>query len=463
MRRDEHPVDRLQALAALERRHDLFSFRIDGWSGWRVMRNPIYRMAQGLPLAQPARSDSRRSLRALAATAKLIWLWLVAPQRELLIRTCRSALRVPQGERFRDVYFDGLIQNGHSCVKLEEINSADFDRQAAAAVRPPDLDTVVFTFWGRVLGLLFPVKALPFCTRLAALLEQEVAVSVSPRWLRMRISTVYWQSRLFAVLLARLRPKAVLVADTGEYALRIACRRRGIRFIELQHGVLDAADAVPAWVEGDAAELVMPDLLACRGTYWIEKLADTRQGREAALPVGNELIDFARRRIVPRPPEAPLHLVATSQGLDSERLAQWLADMIAAAPPELAWRLSLKLHPMYDAATLAYDRLRGDSRVRIIAGAEQPNLFDLLTEADLHLSISSASHFDAAALGVPTVVVPLSGHELVIGAVDNVQVFLAAEPAAVWKLARHAPIDAALTHRFATPGFVENLQRVLAP
>lgn len=453
----------LQAFAALERQHGLFDFRIDGWSAWRVMRNPVFRITEGLPLAQPARSNLRRSLQALAATAKLLGLLASGPRRQLLVKTCRSGLRLPQGDGFRDVYFDGLLQRGHAYLKLEEINSPDFDQQAAKAIAKPQLDTVVFTFWGRVLGRLMPVRALPFCQQVSGLLDQHLKLKIDPQWLLMRLSTVVWQARLFALLLKRVRPAAVLVADTGEYALSIVCRRLGIRFIELQHGVFDAShpDAVPAWVSGSDAALVLPHVLACRGEFWIDKLAGTRQAMGLAKPVGNELIDLARARMSPRDARSARHLVLTSQGLDSERLAQWVVQMVAAAPSGLQWRLSIKLHPTYDAHTRDFDSLCSDPRIRVIAGADLPNVFDLLIDADLHLSITSACHFDAAALGVPSIVVPLAGHEAMLNAVDGAQIFIAHTPAEVWRLATGPRADASQMHRFAAPGFVDNLQRLL--
>lgn len=464
MQRDSHMPPPFKALDLLEHKHNLFEFKIDGWSAWRVLRNPLHCISQGLPLAQPARSNSIRSLQAIAATFKLLWLVAVRGRRELLVKTCRSGLRLKQGESFRDVYFDGLLNRGFSCIKLEEINSPDFDRQAAAAWYPSDLDPVVFTFWGRVLGMLMPVQALDYCHHVASLLADEMALVVSPRWLRMRLSTIYWQSRLYGLLLSRIRPRVVLVSDTGEYALRIACHRRGVRFIELQHGVFDDQhpDAIPLWVKGDAAELLLPDILACRGTYWIDRLATTRQGNDIAVAVGNELIDLARERRRQRAPDGNLHLVLTSQGLDSERLASWIADMLDAAPSTLKWRLSIKLHPVYDMATRAFDVFKADTRVSLIVGGEQPNVFDLLADADLHLSIASACHFDAAALGVPSVVVPLTGHESMLDAVDAAQIFIVAAPAEVWLISAAQAVEPERMHCFATPGFIDNLQRLLA-
>lgn len=452
---------RLAAFFALERRNDLFAFLVDGWSAWRVLRHPLHRMTEALPLTQPARRNASRVLAALSGTVRLAAHLLTGRRCDWLVKTCRSGLRMQTGDRFRDVYFDGLLATGKPYFKLEEINSPDFKRQARLALFPPHLDPVVFTFWGKVLAHLRPVGAArPFCDTLADMLQREVGITVSAAWLQSRISTAYWQSRLYALLLKRLCSKAVLVSDTGEYGLIIACKRLGIKLIELQHGVFDAAhpDAIPSWVDGSPEQLLLPDILACRGNYWIEQLADTRQGRDHAHAVGNELIDAARERRASRTAGGPLRIILTSQGLDSERLAQWVAAFAAAAPAGQEWQLAIKLHPVYDSKATCFDDLQQNPRIRVVGGSALPNIYDLLADADLHLSIASACHFDAAALGVPSGIIPLAGHESMLGAVDERLIHLVRQPGEAWGLPRG--LSVAKGYRFSAPGFVQQLLRL---
>jgi len=457
----------VQALMALERRHALFDERHDGWSAWRAMRNPVFLAVERLPLASAPTSNLRRAVRAIGQTAQLLRILLLSGRRDLLVKTARSGLRWQVGDKFRDIYFDGLLSRGWSYAKLEETNSHDFDAHAKRALYPGTLDPVVFTFWGRILGKLFPAPVVPFCERVAHLVHQEFGVRLDPAMLRMRVSTVHWQARLYGALLRRLRPRAVLVCDTGEYALRLASGRRRVPFIELQHGVFDQShrDAVPSWVEGDALELMLPDRLACRGAFWVERLADTRQGRDAAVAVGSEAIDDARAARAEHRRDDLRRIVLTTQGLASAALADWVARLLEAAPPDLEWQLTIKLHPVYDAGTTAYNEFASHARVRIVDGAAQPNVFALLAAADLHLSISSACHYDAAALGVPSGVVPLAGHEEMLEATDGTSIFLASDAAQVWRRIEQASDTrgpAACTERFSTPGFIDNLQRLFA-
>lgn len=460
----EERAARLEKLFELERKHDLFSFRIDGWSAWRVMRNPVYWLVAEMPLAKPGRPVGVRILEAVRGTLSFVGLLVIGGPKALVIKTCRSALRVARGAQYEDLYFDGLLRRGYSCVKLEEINTPDFDAQAAAAWRPADLNPVVFTFWGHVLGRMFPADAMSFCMRVARLLHAELQLDVSPAWLLMRVSTVVWQARLYGLLLARIRPHAVLVSDTGEYGLRLAAHRKGIRFIEIQHGVFDATqpDAIPLWVEGSAVELLLPDVLATRGEYWHEQLATTRQGRDHVVAVGDAMTDSARARRNATRERGAVHLVLTSQGLDTMRLVDWIDGLANCAPASLEWRLSIKLHPVYDFDSREFERLKKHERIRILSGAERPNVFELLAEADLHLTIGSACHFDAAAIGVRSMVIPLAGHELLRSTIDEKSFFLASSHSRVWEVAIAPDLpDLVSANRFSRPGYVDNLAGLL--
>jgi hypothetical protein len=305
---------------------------------------------------------------------------------------------------------------------------------------------------------------MPFCRFVAECLRSELQVVVDPRWLLTRISTVVWQARLYGALLARIKPRAVLVSDLGEYGLRLAAHRAGNRFIEVQHGVFDATqpDAIPLWVEGSVAELVLPDVLAARGRYWVEKLATTRQGRDHAVAVGDAMTDAARAKRAARVHDGCVRLVLTSQGLDTERLVAWIDELVRCVPPSLDWHLSIKLHPSYDFRPEKFAPLKGHKGISIISGSDLPNVFDLLADSDLHLTIASTCHFDAAAIGVRSVIIPLDGHELLMDTVDDRLFYGAASPRDVWNIASNSPsFDPAESGRFSAPGYVDNLAALL--
>lgn len=449
-----------ERLRQVEADANLFAFSIDGWSAWRVMRNVVERTTSGMPVTLPGRSRTRRVVRALRGALSLTAVLLRGERVGLIVKTTTSALRDEREGRFRDIYFDALLDRTDRWLKIEEDNSHAFTSRAKRAEKPAQLDATTFTLFGRIMGRLAPAPIDGFARQAHAAVAAEFHTAPSVQTLRMRVSTVRWQARLFGLLLRRVRPRAVLVSDTGEYALILACRRVGVPVIELQHGVFNAAhpDAIPLSA-GDAAAMLIPHALATRGRYWISELAGAHHGK-AAVAVGVDAVDRGRIHRAGRTRRTRFVIVVASQGVESEALADWLARAADMAPEQLDWRIIIKLHPTYDSGTSAFDSLATRSTVEVVAGAATPSLFDLLTDADLHLSISSAAHFDALALGVPSAVVPLRSWEDVEPAVRAGHLVRLDSPVELWSRPWR-PVDPAISAQYCEPGFVENMERLV--
>lgn len=437
--------------------------RVQGWSPWRVLRHFTFNQATALPFHYRGRPLWQRLVEALGATLRFTWLCIFPRQVELLVKTCRSALRIQEGDAFRDIYFDGLLQAGHPFFKLEEINVSGMEAQAAHARFPGHLNPVFFTFWGRVLGTMFPLEVRTFCEEVASECRARLEIQLDPGQLVTQVSSVHWQARLYGYLLGRLRPRVILVSDTGEYGLNLAAGRRGIRFIELQHGVFDDQhpDAVPLEAEGSRLELLLPDILASKGNHWIDQLRGSRQGPGCAVAVGNEQIDELRALRTGRGTSGPLTVLVTSQGLDSQELVNWLLDLARCAPPSLDYQIQVKLHPIYDSDPSVYGDLAAHPRMQVIPGGATPSFYDLLVACDIHASIASACHFEALAIGVPTVVIPLAGHESMLDLVRAGQARLARTPAEFWSFPGREGSRVVDQAYYSEPDFLGNLERLL--
>lgn len=446
-------------LRRIEAQARLFEDRIDDWSPWRVMRNVVDRTASSMHTTIPGRSDFTRGWAALAGAASLLHILVVGRRVDLVVKTARSALREQIGGRFRDVQFDSLLDHAASSLKIEEDNAPAFAARARRAHRAADLDASTFTLFGRVMGRLAPAPLGDFASRAHAALSAEFDRVPTPAELLMRVSTVRWQARLYGLLLRRVRPRAVLVSDTGEYALILACRRLGVPIIELQHGLFDIShpDAVPLEA-GPPAQMLVPHAFACRSRYWIGRLVGTHQG-EVAVPVGSEAIDRARSMRAARPTGNLYRVVVASQGIDVERIATWLTDAVSCAPTDLDWRMTIKLHPAYDATTTAFNALARHPRVTVVPGADSPSLLDLLAQADIHLSISSAGHFDALALGVPSGVLPFNSWEDVGPALEEGRLTMMESPASLW--ARMKPVDPDRVAEYSEPDFLKQINALI--
>jgi len=429
-------IRRIEVFLSAEKQYGWFDIRFEGWSFWRVTRTWVYDIAVGLSVSKVKTSKYLLCKQALLATLKLGMLLFTSKRRDFLVKSFRSALRIKDGSVIRDVYYDELLDQGYSYFKLEVIDSNDFGDHSKKSLRPADLDAYLLYFWANLLARIFPVKsAISFCDEVSMVMRENGGIDVRPGPLLRRISQVHWEAKLYRWLLKRLQPSVVIVADCAEYALRLACAREDIVFVEIQHGLFDRdhPDAVPDWVEGTDDELLLPDALACYGQYWIDRLSTTRQWVNA-FPAGNGLVDRYRKDRSVEGQQDVFRILVSSQGLHVEKLCSWLTIMMASAPAKLAVELTVKLHPVYDVGYQSYESLQTNYGAKVISGSAMPNIWELLSNSDLHLSISSACHFDAASLGVISIVIPLDGHELMIDSVDDQSIFLAYGPSDVWQI-----------------------------
>ena len=452
----EPELGRVAQFHAFEKRHDLFAATVSGISCWRVMRNFLFYRHQGLPATVGSVAQYKRLLIAIYAIAKLLGALVFPRKSELLFKGCVSALRWQIDNRWFDPAIDTVLVQGSTVFKIIEQNSSAFALQSANAAYPSDLEVSAFTLLGRLLGTAFPSDTGAFHTKVAELLNTELGVQITPADLRFRISTVIWQARLYRLLLKRVRPAHVVVTDTGEYGLRLACLQMQIPFFEIQHGIFDAAhpDAIPEDAAGSDGELLIPDRLLSKGQFWIDQLEGYRHSR-VAVPVGSAIIDFWRSS-EKRSSTADFHVVVTTQGIAIDQLIDTLRAAIAVAPEDLDWHISIKLHPVYDDVEDYVSAFKDCSRVTIMEGSSHPNVYELLAGCDLHVSISSACHFDALALGKQTLMLPLQSHENLLYAVRPSGLSLLSAPGDIWASVQRGDSTAECDY-YSNSGYVANV------
>ena len=84
---------------------------------------------------------------------------------------------------------------------------------------------------------------------------------LEPSGLKRNMRRMKIEARIYVLLFKWLKPKAVFVADAGDYPMLIAARNYGVPFIELQHGVFGEMhpDNIPSSAENDKTDLLISD------------------------------------------------------------------------------------------------------------------------------------------------------------------------------------------------------------
>lgn len=410
-------IDIAKILETFEREHDAFSFHYKGYSIWRLLRASVGYRLQNLPLETPNINPLKVLLFCFYSIIDL--LFNRPGSASFIVKSYSSSIRSNTENKYEDIFFSKILDEIPGGYYLSSLNT-----NQAGLIRKNSIggmDCTLIHMIGACMSYIFPVRNNKYIfdevARILGLILNDG--EFTSRRIRRIISSFWWQFRLFKLLLRYLNPKTVVIIDSGERAIIAACKTLDIRIIELQHGVFNPTepDCLPktALNNVDLNALLLPDVLALYGQYWADWHENTALGELGRLrTVGCGAIEHYRHiRLAQYTPnvECP-NLVISTQGLDRDQLLLFLSQFLEFYKKPC--RITIKLHPIYDNDMGIYEnKFKSDLRVKVVSGLGSENLLELIAHADLHLSIASASHFEAIGVGCPTVIIGLAGHEVV--------------------------------------------------
>jgi hypothetical protein len=244
-----------------------------------------------------------------------------------------------------------------------------------------------------------------------------------------QVARIEWFARYFDAVLRRAGARAGVLAgyDWPAMGFHLACRRLGIPSIELQHGAAqgphfaytgwprmpkDGYELLPAvywtWSTEDAAVI----------RAWADKTASAHR-----VVVGGNL--FLNRWVQGRDPvvEHFDRILVERQGPRREREVLCTLQNTLCRPEDLrpfrdalattspGWRFWIRTHPACSATEVREARRQFApyaDRAVVLEASDLP-LYALLRHVDAHTTINSATVIEAAALGVPSVVLDRDG------------------------------------------------------
>ncbi|WIW44391.1 hypothetical protein ML401_23135 [Bradyrhizobium sp. 62B] len=456
-------------LEEFEQRHRVFELTIGGISLWRILRFEISFTMQNLGLSRPM--ASRREI--LASMFSAVRQLIVAPRGiQYLGATMSSALRTFDGRGWRDIYFDPIIDGIGGGGKMLYVDAPGFEQHARGAVRQPVFNDTSVVALSAVLGRIFGVRGhVDVFQKLSQTIINDLDLpEFTAERIRRKYSVLIWRSWLYRIVLRRLRPGCVMIPNSGQFALFLAARALGIPFVEMQHGIFSEnhPDSLPAAaLEFDQGAMLLPDFLTVYGSWWGDLLKDSALGRLGRIrEVGASWIESARalrQRQFSTDPDRPV-VTLTSQGTGVEQLADFVAAFLKLCPGPL--QFNIRLHPGYEIGTSHYEsRFSGDDRVKLWPGNSRPDTFEMIAMSDLHLSVSSACHYEALGIGTPTGVLALPGHELVLDLVRRNDAALVDNPSALATLIENRAwptVSNRVSDQYFRRGHIENIRALLA-
>lgn len=453
------------SFAEFEAINEPYTIQVRGVSLWPLLRVAVGFSMQKLPLSLATLTRSQLIIAILRSAGGVTW--QPPLNANYIVKSYASSLRIEGAHGYEDVFFDELLKTKPEGVRMHSLNVPSYANRHHG-IGSTNVDCTAVHALGSVLGRLFPVQeGKEAYAKLSGLIMEQLGVGdFSAERIAHIFGSFWWQAQLFKRQLENSSVKTVIAADSEEKALVFACRSLGIRFVELQHGVLNPSDplCLPAVAlqQASAQKLLLPDVLALYGDYWTERHTNTAMGELGRISAfGSAIIDQyrERRKAGFQPNLENPQIVITTQGLDRDALITFIINFLLEYKGACA--VMIKLHPAYDRSPEPYAKaLSKDSRVEILSGQADLNTYELISRADLHISIASACHFDALGIGTPTAVLNLRGSDAVQDLVDNGDALYLKTPADlahVVAMRSWAKVPEQVSNKYFKPDFLGNI------
>ena len=413
------------SLIDIEERHRLWEYKINGYCVWQLFRFPLALAMQGLPFESNSRPFNRMQyISHLFSHAVSDFLGIAFPGKaNFLVMTCSSALAEEENGKYKDIYFDDLLTNLDSCYKIETLNNRIFENRRDKALIKVNATEAIFNLLTSILYRC--LKSSSEIKRIAAIFSNVISKEIhlenySPEVTSHVISIFFWKKYLYSNFLKTLRPSCVLLIDTSRFEITAAAKEQGIKVVEFQHGIFTKyhPDALSISAEPFKQNLIIKNKYFLYGDYWKQQLEENGFYDKELCVVGNIRLDnyrAKRSKYLKNRNDELCKIVLTTQGLDNQRLSNFMSEFVKLADKKISYTLYIKLHPIQVKSRAQFEEsFKLNKNVVVLLGNEEPNTFELLANADYHISIASACHYDAIGMGVPTIILPLAGHEVVL-------------------------------------------------
>jgi len=145
----------------MEVKHGLFQHEVEGWCIWPMLRFEVGCMLENMPLSKRDRTSPIKQLGLAIYGIKCLASLRSA---RVVIKTYTSGLVEREGVSYKDIWFDDLLKEMDSFLKIETINNPNFIFRRKAALIKSDIIT---TFIDMLAALLARISGPPYFSEIA--------------------------------------------------------------------------------------------------------------------------------------------------------------------------------------------------------------------------------------------------------------------------------------------------------
>lgn len=408
----------------------LFEPSISGFSLWPALRFSAWQLVSGVrTTGAPAKSITQRRAEKLFGVATY-GLWSFAQKQRLRGKPFDLAIITQEAHRLEtlrgwwDLYLDDVAAHTAFAGRVLRIERRDFALARARTVASRHLFSDLQrlnTKRSRAADATSVADAT--CDILFKRLEtrsDEQVFRSRARQIALRFQNdLAWYESLWR----EFRPGVVTLVDAyNQHGAVAAARRRGIPVVEFQHGNIHPDHPGYIWFSPARAvrdRLAIPDAIATYGSYWSDVLLQENFWTRDEVPaIGSARIDRIRSERAPRK-DGRLRILFTSQFATREQTIPLLSEFIhRAESATLDYELAIKVHRNERDQMGEYEALRAISAAVSVVSPYAKDTLEMIASADVHVSAWSTCHYEAVALGTPTIVLTFPGPDRVGGLKD---------------------------------------------
>ncbi len=399
-----------------ETRYDLLQYQLEGWSIWPLFRSRLTRRLQNFTIDYGAPNAFRKSELIPIACRDFASYFSLRKSRFVAVGYASNLLD-KDGESFKDIFFDELLESLPEFSKIEHLVGKSFLLEREHARIKADITTTTIKLIAGILARVYPPS--DDLIRIAKAINQSVREGLAlseweERSVTVSLQNFHWQKKLYSLLLRRLAPSFLfLVTAYGDHALIAAARELHIEVVEFQHGFIDRYHVGYSWTSYAKAYktcMPIPDRIFLYGEHWMSELLVNGFWNSELFPVGSLRLDEHRSNedVIK---EDRYSILVTTQGVDTPGLMSFLTEFLKLAQDKLDFNLYIKLHPGEHNKDIYQAAFQSCKQVVILLSSEQPGTLEMILRSHLHLSIYSTCHYEALCLRTPTAILALTGYE----------------------------------------------------
>ena len=362
-----------------------------------------------------------------------LWGMLRLKKTDYVVKTDTSARAEIRSGLYEDIHYDGLLLALGHCYKIEGINNPDLFARGKKALIKTNITTTTPDILARWLARLDPrAEISPLARDLSRHIRDNLHLDkYTPEFVTEILQKFYYLKKIYFSMFKLIRPAFLFINSPGDYHMVAAAKELGLKVVEFQHGFLSRNYPGHSWSTYALpykSRMPLADRIFLYGDYWLGEMAANGFYREELRSVGSLRVDHYLKQEQLSEDDI-CTLLLTTQGTDTDRLIAWVSEFLDAIQGNLPYRLYIKMHPNYDTSLDKYETAFGANKnVVIVPPVSSLSTFELLKRSHFHLSMYSTCHYEALGLGVPTIVLPLAGHETVKYLYQNGHAFLPKSP-----------------------------------